>query len=482
MAGNSRIVLRVAGLALLAFLAGIAIYFGARAPVQTAGPATIPVAPAETSAPARTAAPEQESPAPPVAAQPPTPVVPAAHTTGPDLTGTWALLVEDDDGTTNEWERYTLELRDGNLTGESLYRKGLCDVVLDGMQIRIVNEFEGRTTLTFVGVLNPSHTEAKGTYDHLRRYSDPAIEDYRETYPAQLVRLTDEVLKTEKQERELREKRFAEARGIFEALKRFAARNEGKLPGSLSQLTPDDLSDRSLVASQPNRRITYTGGATLTRMESVAEIDREFRAKGLSTEGLVEYERKLREVWGGETPFQTHVLRIDYDNPPLAVDVAPSGALNIGGTDEQGAFVESTPAELRDAEFNNLKQLGLVFKMFGHENKDYLPGGWLMVYPEYLADPDVLRSPWAPEGTSSYELLFPGETEKRLEELAQQLIDSGALQAETASQSIIPAIAARDNLPADPGQPPARAVLFLDGHVEAVPLADWDTRIAPFLR
>jgi hypothetical protein len=176
------------------------------------------------------------------------------------------------------------------------------------------------------------------------------------------------------------------------------------------------------------------------------------------------------------------VLRVEYDNPPLAVDVAPSGALKTGSTDEQGAFVESTPAELRDAEFNNLKQLGLVCKMFGNENKDHLPGGWLMVYPEYLGGPDVLRSPWAPEGTSSYELLFPGETEKRLEELAQQLIDSGALRAQTVSQSIIPTIAARDNLPADPGQPPARAVAFLDGHVEAVPLAEWDTRIAPFLR
>jgi hypothetical protein len=211
--------------------------------------------------------------------------------------------VEDDDGTTNEWERYKLELRDGNLTGELLYRKGLCDVVLDGMQIRIVNEFEGRSTRTFVGMLSPSHADANGTYDYVSRHSDPAIEDYRETYPARLVRITEDVLKAEKQEQELRDKRFAEARGIFEALKRFAARNEGKLPSSLSQLTAEDLPDRSLVASQPNRRITYTGGVTLTRMESIAEIDREFRAKGLSTEGLVEYERKLREVWGGEVPF-----------------------------------------------------------------------------------------------------------------------------------------------------------------------------------
>src|SRR5690606_25258756 len=100
------------------------------------------------------------------------------------------------------------------------------------------------------------------------------------------------------------------------------------------------------------------------------------------------------------------------------------------------------------------------------------------------------------DGADSYELLFPGETEEALEELATQLFESGAITdpnyAQDAAdnpnghpaflQSRIPIVISQEELPAQGDLPPARAVLFLDGHVEAVRLTEWDARITPFLR
>ena len=191
-------------------------------------------------------------------------------------------------------------------------------------------------------------------------------------------------------------------------------------------------------------------------------------------------------------PFQTTVLRIEYDNPPLAIDIASNGHLRTSDEGETASpGEEADPGALRESEFNNLKQLGIVCKMFVYENQDYLPGGWLMVYPEYLSDLRVLQSPWAAEGTVSYELLFPGETEKDLQDLATRLVESGAVSVpngseagsqQAISQSEIPIVVSGEELPAQGDLPPARAVLFLDGHVEAVTRSEWDARITPFLR
>ncbi|MDX9975121.1 MAG: DUF1559 domain-containing protein [FCB group bacterium] len=80
---------------------------------------------------------------------------------------------------------------------------------------------------------------------------------------------------------------------------------------------------------------------------------------------------------------------------------------------------------------NNLKQLGVVLKMYGNENKgkfpqmksmdcDGAPVGWATifdaqaVYPEYLSDFDVLVCPSAPAGASALELWDEGDTASSL--------------------------------------------------------------------
>lgn len=487
-----RQVLVAAGLVFLAAGAGIAIYLFARtAPPplalqtdpkkQQAEPEIL-----ETQAAAQpAAAPRTERPTTTAVAAAPAPTTPEAQPHA-KLVGTWQLLVQVDESRQAELARFELDDRTNPITAKSRPQYQT-KAELDGMQLRVVSKRDEVATFTFTGMLNPSYTEATGTYETEHRSTDLAAKVHRDSYPAQLVRLSREFLENEHREQELRNSRFEEANTIYGALKRFAARNDGKFPTSLAQLTPEDLPDRSLIAGQPGRTITYTGGAALARTETIAEAAKEFRENEISTEGLIAYEQKLREVCGGEIPFQAKVLRIEYDNPPLAIDMSASGhsrSSDEGETAPPGGEEEPALA-MRESEFNNLKQLGLVCKMFGNENKDFMPGGWIMVYPEYLTDLEVLRSPWAPEGTVSYDLVFPGENERDLEALARELVESGALQMTNPEQPIgqseIPLVIARDNLPADPEHKPARAVLFLDGHVEAVQLTEWDARIAPFL-
>ena len=64
-------------------------------------------------------------------------------------------------------------------------------------------------------------------------------------------------------------------------------------------------------------------------------------------------------------------------------------------------------ADMRASCANNLKQMGLVLKMFDHEHDGYAPAGWLSVYPEYCTDPRILTSTKDAPGTDSYLYLFP---------------------------------------------------------------------------
>ena len=370
------------------------------------------------------------------------------------------------------------------------------EIVLSGLKLTLVHKPQPRVQYRFEGMVNPAYTEVNGRFESVFSSTDDAQQDVRNSLVAQLTRVTDEMLQEEKRESDLQEARIREANAIFAALRQFAARNNGQFPGTLNQLPASDLPDPSLLASAPGRRIAYLGsGQGRGDREDVNAVEAEFRDRENSSESLLERERRLREAWGSESPGAGTVLRIEYDDPPFSISVSPSGSLTTTGP-ETGDPVDANASEaLRASEFNNMKQLMLVVKMFQNENNDFIPGGWLTTYPEYMSDPNILHSPWAAEGTVTYDLLFPGAQENDLLELARSLRESGALGevsplAEGAPEHVhkavlaseVPAIISRELLPASPGQPPARAVAFLDGHVQAVPLSEWDTVVAPFLR
>lgn len=496
---NGKVVYVTLSIVFLAIVLVPTIYFGTRL-AELPEPQPAPAATPSVNLPQTTSPTEPPTPSPVLPAEklaePQAPPAETAAHSGPDLNGTWGLFVIDDDGEEQEWERFELEQRGDMITGRNQIGGRPCTVTLDGMSVTVVTDFEGRSERSFTGTMQASYREIAGTYKYVYFNSDPEKEDFSETLQAKLVHIPEAQLAQEKTASDLRKRRFEESSKIFDALKHFAERNGGKFPSDLAQITTADLDDLSLLANVPGRKIAYSGGAILTQIEGGADAWRKFKEQGTSKESLIELERNLREVWGGEMPFQTNVLRIEYDNPPLAIDIASSGdqrSSDEGETASPGE--ESQPEGLRESEFNNLKQLGIVCKMFSGENKEHLPGGWLMVYPEYLSDLRVLQSPWAPEGTVSYELLFPGETEKNLEALVTQLFESGAITNPNDSQSnsdagvlpsnlqsYIPIVISQDELPAQGDLSPARAVLFLDGHVEAVALSEWDARITPFLR
>lgn len=70
------------------------------------------------------------------------------------------------------------------------------------------------------------------------------------------------------------------------------------------------------------------------------------------------------------------------------------------------SLARSRESAHRSSCMNNLKQLGLVMKMYANENRGYFPplspiaNNWMMdayaVYPEYLTDPNVLVCPTSP--------------------------------------------------------------------------------------
>tara|TARA_R110001592_G_scaffold85482_6_gene252719 strand:- start:957 stop:1496 length:540 start_codon:yes stop_codon:yes gene_type:complete len=129
---------------------------------------------------------------------------------------------------------------------------------------------------------------------------------------------------------------------------------------------------------------------------------------------------------------------------------------------------------------NNMKQLGLVLKMFAAEDPESsYPGGWAMTIPEYLADTKVLTCPGLDEAdnpgrTVSYELLFPATSETRLIEIVRELgMDNGM---KNVMLSAIP-VAIETHECAGSGM---NHVLFADGHVEALDSEAWIERVQPY--
>ncbi len=410
------------------------------------------------------------------------------------MTGTWELTVQDESGRTEPAARIAITQSGNVLKGDIDGTGEAVEITLNGLKLTVLHKPSDRMQYTFTGTLDPGYTRATGEFEFSARPTNDADQEERNSYAAEFSRLNDDVLQQELHAAELESQRKHEAKTLFEALQRFAARNDGEFPSSLTQLPASDLPDPSIVAAAPGRRIVYNGaGQGRVDREDVDAIFTEFSSKPETRDNLIELERRLHEVWGSDVPARGNVLRIEYDNPPYTITVGPSGSLMSVGSDPGAGNDAATNAALRATEFNNMKQLMLIVKMFANEHKESIPGGWLMTYPEYLTDPSVLRSPWAPEGTLSYDLLFPGETETGLIERAIQLFESGVVTTEFNYQdrenpawsavmlSEIPLIVSRDNLPTDPNQPPSRAVAFLDGHVEAVPIAQWDARIAPFI-
>ena len=183
------------------------------------------------------------------------------------------------------------------------------------------------------------------------------------------------------------------------------------------------------------------------------------------------HEALRQELWSGTTWPGKPIVRVQYK------DLEQTFVIMDTMTAEEYHPANTTAPELTARCQNNLKQLGLVCKMFMNEHSNFTPPGWLSVYPEYLSDANVLFCPGIPYEEISYELLFPATEESYLIDVAHAI--HGASEVKALSLSQVPLVVGncqhtKDTL--------GRNVLYADGHVEVVPEKDWNKRINPFLK
>lgn len=283
--------------------------------------------------------------------------------------------------------------------------------------------------------------------------------------------------------------REQEVRTMLKTLRRYAEDHEGRFPERLALLIPEYGSE-ALFADTPTRKIHYISGVRLPMWTGGPHPD--FQPNLPEPERLMAWEKTLEQQFGKESLLRTKVLEVQYTNPD-ATYVAHS----LNRVEQQAGKAEagaddwrSSPTRLaslrRDCQ-NNLKQLGIVVKMYENESKGgYTPPGWLSLYPEYMTVPSILTSPKDPEGTDSYVYLFPATNIEGLIRQTMPDFDKEAAQDPTFSHMLLarvmsemPLVINRSDFPGERG---GRNVLFADGHVEYFVGDNWRTKLDPWLR
>ncbi|MFA6239421.1 MAG: zf-HC2 domain-containing protein [Candidatus Hydrogenedentales bacterium] len=282
-----------------------------------------------------------------------------------------------------------------------------------------------------------------------------------------------------------------EVQAMYPPLKSYAEANNSVMPPSLAALVPD-YADEAMYASTPERRITYHAGLSLFDV-SLHKEPAYSDTLAVMSQQMLAHEQSLRKAYGRDLPIAPMILEVAYPGEKISATLTVMGGVRV--TDESvpsaGPVPQAAQNAMRASDQNNLKQLGLVIKMYQNEHRfECTPPGWLTVYPEYLTDINVLTSPWDEEGTLSYVYFFPARSQNELLEIGAAVsgdpnlvgVDLSTVEIPSAIpklQSEIPMVADNRDIP---GEAEARRnILFLDGHVENMKMEEWETRIAPFI-
>ncbi len=413
----------------------------------------------------------------------------------PRLDGRWQLAVLVDDKVVDYGDTLTFEetggivqITDGNMNDFGEAR-------LDGNTLIVTRIESGDELGSLRGTFNNAFTEVVMTSPELTESlaSDLNLPDpENHSYAVKLSRI--DANSPNQDPRAILQARLDEVRAMYGPLRAYAEAHNGQFPDALSLLIPDYTASTDLYASRDNRVVTYLSGQVLSEIRSFPGIP---GCSNSSDPGkaMLAHEAELQQLWGGPAPFVPNLIEVAYSDPDQIVTLSTQGSTSSGSMMAELNALAADPTAVAAqwsamiaSDQNNLKQLGLVNKMFANENCEYTMPGFCAVYPEYLTDTNVLTSPWHEAGTLSYEFLFPAATEEDLETMAvdylaaQGDVDLNDPALRARAQSMVPLMYNIEDIPAVGDKPATRNVLFLDGHVERMTIPNFNDRVGPFLR
>ncbi len=300
------------------------------------------------------------------------------------------------------------------------------------------------------------------------------------TQDAEFTRLTERDVA----ELKIMGQRIHEMEILATALKAFHTAYPSTFPEELSGLSDGFLDSPQLVVSSGSRILEYSPNAPWN--QGYSERPEEMTSQNY----LLQREKDALAGWP-DFPNAPPLLRIRYSTPPMILEIRdanPSSVARVDPGNRLRCFSFGTPPwtpEIQERCIescqNNMKQLGLVLKMFANEAEEgRFPAGWATTVPEYLADTSVCTCPSVTGEVGStrsvsYELLFPAINEEELVILAEEMgLDTGDIKA---LKHKVPVII--ENHPCADGK--SRNVVFLDGDAERIEDSDWARVVTPFI-
>ena len=271
-------------------------------------------------------------------------------------------------------------------------------------------------------------------------------------------------------------------RELLTHLHDYARANKGDFPEDLQALYPRHVLDLERLQSNKTRSLIYHRPPSLYIYETAKSA-----TAVTSQEDLLAIERYLIEQYGNFFRANALVLESEHFESGIRVGLTFSGQRVDLAEEEQAKREHKSDANIAKARQeallascqNNMKQLGLSFKMFENEQAaEMFPPGFHAMYPEYLPDLNVLTCPSSDPGDISYEVVFPAATEAALLDFGRQIEGVGNDPTDHAFISAtVPLIIETDECSGS-GK---RGVLFLDGHAETLTDDEWQIRVAPYL-
>ena len=288
---------------------------------------------------------------------------------------------------------------------------------------------------------------------------------------------------------------------IAKGLVAYANDHEGRFPDVLAALAPKYVADPASLQNTKAKGLFYYPGSRCPLVPFSADNDgtpkwAAFHPDLPMAERLMLWEESLATALGRDLVVRKLVLRAEYRDVPCTILADSYGKVEVEDDADDGVPSDERLAKMRRGCQNNLKQLGLVVKMFMVEHENVSPPGWLSTYPEYVTDNRIFTSPKDPIGTDSYLYLFPATN---YDEVAAELagapdvtVDSAAVVGHTGelrpgdSQRVAVHVALSEmpilmNRTDFPGDRPGRNVLFADGHVEYILSGQLRERLGPWL-